>query len=390
MVTPELNILNVLDYSPPFYGGVGVHLDALGDEMRERGHRLHLAFPREREWFGNARRHASSVRDMPSIRSPIRNGFGRTVRELITAERVDLVHLHFSYAMALSNTISRIRVPLVYHWHNPPRALLRSSAATGWIRNDPFSTSERLTRFVSQSANRALARIGDLAIQRHVVISKEIETLLVESRWIRPEKILCLPNALPALPDQPAEWRERPRPFVLGSVANFREQKDHPTLLRAFSRCVSVDPDLRLDLVGDGETRRRMEALARELGVEPFVRFLGHVHNPEAAYRGMDAFVLSTHYEGQGLVILEAMGHGLPVIATDLPSIRETLPDGEHALLVSPGDPEALADSILSLVRDPALRGALAQRSRATALAARTPRQWAQRLGDLYESIADR
>lgn len=385
----SLNILNVLDYSPPFYGGVGAHLNALGNEAGARGYRLHLAFPRERDWFEDASRHASSVSVISSIRDPFRRGFAASLREMIRTERIDVVHLHFSFALAVACALGRCGVPIVYHWHNPPRALLRNSDA--WISDNRASdvgkTAGRVKDRLSRSASGIFARVGDVAVKRHIVISREIEALLAQHLWTRRGKIVYLPNALPQIPERPADFRSSPSPFVLGSVANFRRQKDHVTLLRAFARCVQAEPDLRLELVGDGETRPRIEELARELGIESFVRFLGHVEDPDEAYRRTDAFALSTHYEGQGLVILEAMGHGLPIMATDLPSIRETLKEPGQALLFPPGDSSALAESILRLVRDSSLRENLARRSRAAALDALTPDGWARQVVTVYESV---
>lgn len=283
---------------------------------------------------------------------------------------------------------------MVYHWHSPPKALLAPGSRRIEEDSREREESREKARFDgikavwSRSASGALARLGDTVIDRHVAISAEIETLLTRSRWTRPEKILRLPNALPDRPERAAQFRDRPEPFVLGSVANFRVEKDHPTLLRAFARCLAHMPDLRLDLVGEGETRLRMQALAQELGIESRVRFLGNLDDPRPAYREMDAFLLSTHYEGHCLVILEAMAHGLSVIATDLPSVRETLAGGELGLLVAPRDPEALCRSILRIVSDRELRSSLAVRSRSAALAMPTTQDWAKTLADLYESLA--
>jgi glycosyltransferase involved in cell wall biosynthesis len=384
----SLNVLNVLDYCPPFYGGFGVHLDSLGDDLQERGHFLHLAFPRTRDWFDHASRHAASVRVIPSIHRPIQNGFAPELRNLVRQEHVDVIHLHFSYALALAIALHwPLRVPILYHWHNPPKALLPLDSRHDLGRGSSPRVPDRVSGQVVRQASGFFARIGDTIIRKHIVIGKEIETLLLRSRWTQPDKIVHLPNGLPTLPQKIADWREHPRPFVLGSVANFREQKDHPTLLRAFARCVAEDPGLRLDLVGDGPTRSRIHRLARELGIESRVRFLGYLDDPSWVYCQMDAFVHSTHYEGQGLVILEAMAHALPVIATDLPCIREMLPNLDYGLLVPPRDANALAASILKVVREPHLRKILAVRSRAEALGARSPRQWAQTLANLYESV---
>ncbi|MEZ4653276.1 MAG: glycosyltransferase [Candidatus Eisenbacteria bacterium] len=231
------------------------------------------------------------------------------------------------------------------------------------------------------------ARSGDGIIRRHVAVSGEIRDLLVEHRWTRPRKIVCIPNRLPRMPNGAAGRIVERRELVVGSVANFREQKDHATLLRAFARCLQHRSDIRLLLVGDGTTRPAALALARELGIEARVDFRGYMGVPDAAYREMDVFVLSSHYEGQGIVVLEAMAHGLPVVATDLPAIRETMEGCEMEMLVPSRDPDAMSSAILKLLESPSLRADMAQMARRAAARLGSTEDWARSLIDLYTAV---
>jgi glycosyltransferase involved in cell wall biosynthesis len=335
------------------------------------------------------------VLELPSIVKPLRSGFAAALRHVVQRERIDVIHLHFSFALPVAVAIGRHRdhlPPIFYHWHNPPKALLLQPPFGGMGRTGSRRSATlrgAITRAVIRPVSGLIARLGDTAIEAHIVISAEIENLLLRSGWANAGKILRLPNSVPAIPKEPVQVRDRPDPFVFGSVANFRPQKDHITLLHAFQRSVAEEPGLRLDLVGDGPTRPENERLARELGIDSRVRFLGYLGDPSEAYRQMDAFVLSTHYEGQVLVVLEAMGHGLPVIATDIPTIRETL-DHTRALLVPPGDVGEMAASLLRLARDSALRQSLAAQSRRTALSAPSVEDWAVSLMRLYEATTMR
>lgn len=372
-------VLGVLHYSPDFYGGMGAHLDALAAVLAARGHRLLLAFPRERPWFARARAHGAEVFALPSIVQPLRSGFRADLRRIVAERNVDVVHVHFSFALPLALALRspgewfgrRARIPLVYHWHNPPKVLQEAGARRG---------RDRL--------HTVTARWGDTVIDRHVTVSAEIEELLLSHHWTARRKLMHVPNGLPGRPEHPVAVRDRPMPFVLGSVANFRPQKDHATLLRAFDIVRSGEHDVVLHLVGDGPTRPEMEALARELGIEARVRFLGSLPDPAAALRAMDAFVLATHFEGHPLVLLEAMSHGLPIIATDLASVRSVLTAPSLGLLVPPRNPEALAEAIRSLVADAGIRRGLAERAWAHARALPSVGDWAETMADLYEELA--
>ncbi len=146
--------------------------------------------------------------------------------------------------------------------------------------------------------------------------------------------------------------------IVVSMVAGFRRQKDHATLLRAMAL---VPAGVELWLAGEGETMAEMQALAQELGVMDRVKFLGRCEDIPAILRQSDIAVLSSHYEGQPMSLIEAMAAGLPVVASDVAGIHETV--GDAGILVPHGDAEALAKAIRRLAEDEGLRKELSERS---------------------------
>ena len=140
-------------------------------------------------------------------------------------------------------------------------------------------------------------------------------------------------------------------PLVI--VARLNPVKDIGTLLRALVIAIRDEPGLRLELAGDGPSRAELEQLARELGLDAAVRFLGEVQDVPAVLRNARAFVLSSISEGISLTLLEAMARGLPIIATRVGGNPEVIVDGQTGWLVPAGDPDALAGAILRLWRDP-------------------------------------
>lgn len=134
--------------------------------------------------------------------------------------------------------------------------------------------------------------------------------------------------------------------LVLLAVGRLYPQKDYPNLLRAFRLLpsTSLGRKLRLDIVGDGPERSKLEALAKKLGVEDRVRFLGVRSDVPSLMKRADIFVLSSAWEGFGLVVAEAMACGRRVVATDCGGVAEVL--GDNGVLVAPHDCEKLAQGI--------------------------------------------
>lgn len=135
--------------------------------------------------------------------------------------------------------------------------------------------------------------------------------------------------------------------FILIQVSSFREQKDQPTVIKALS---FLPDNVKLLLVGDGYLRKKNEEEARRLGIEKRVLFLGIRNDIPELLRYADVCVLSSHYEGFGLAVLEGMASGRPSIATDVSGVREIVND--HGLLFKPGDAQELANHILKLYED--------------------------------------
>jgi glycosyltransferase involved in cell wall biosynthesis len=145
-------------------------------------------------------------------------------------------------------------------------------------------------------------------------------------------------------------------------VGRLAEQKGHRFLLEAMPAILSEHSDALLLLAGDGHLLRDLQDRARPLG--DHVSFLGVREDVPPLMAAADLFVFPSLWEGQGNALLEAMAIGAPIVATDIPSTRETVTDGEHALLVPPGDAAALAAAVNRLLADPALAARLADAAR--------------------------
>lgn len=162
------------------------------------------------------------------------------------------------------------------------------------------------------------------------------------------------------------------RPVILG-IGRLHKQKDFATLLRAFS-LVLEHRDARLVILGEGEEREQLEALAQELGISSRTSLPGFKENPYPFIRNSRVLVLSSAWEGPSLVLPEAMALGTPVIATRVPGGSvEILGGGRWGSLVIPGDPSALAAAMLDVLSKPPDESALRHRAWAFSVEAVIP-----------------
>jgi glycosyltransferase involved in cell wall biosynthesis len=143
--------------------------------------------------------------------------------------------------------------------------------------------------------------------------------------------------------------------MTLGRLDALERLKGVDEVIDVLPRLLESKPDLAYLVVGDGSDRKRLEAKATALGLANHVVFAGHVADAEKAdhYRLADAYVMPSRGEGLGIVFLEAMACGIPVVASKSDGGREVLGDGALGLLVDPSDAAELEAAILRAVDTP-------------------------------------
>lgn len=148
-------------------------------------------------------------------------------------------------------------------------------------------------------------------------------------------------------------WFAPGMPPVIITVGRLTQQKDHETLLLAFKK-VREECEVNLLILGEGEERPFLEALVSKMNLQNDVSMPGFVNNPYPYMSNADVFVLSSRWEGFGIVIAEAMACGTPVVSTDCPSgPAEILENGRYGKLVPVGDSDAVAEAILETLSHP-------------------------------------
>ncbi len=138
------------------------------------------------------------------------------------------------------------------------------------------------------------------------------------------------------------------------SVGRLSKQKNYAASLRAFSM---LDADVEYTILGEGDDRADLEELAGSLGISDKVSFAGHKPDIMPFLQDADIFLIPSLWEGFGLAAVEGMNAGLPLVASDVPGLREVVGTaGGCGLLVAPSEPEAIAVALEALISDPQKR----------------------------------
>jgi sugar transferase (PEP-CTERM/EpsH1 system associated) len=236
--------------------------------------------------------------------------------------RVDVVHTHDSK-------------PLIY---GTPAARLAGVRRVVHMRH--------FTRLPSMSRRQTLlARFASRLVNDYVCVSEE-SARVAKEEGVPAERVRTIPNGI----DLERFKYTGPNPHSPAVVVGrLSPEKDLGNLVRAVALITRQKPAFRLEIAGAGPCRAELEQLAKEVGVESQVSFLGEVRDVAGLLSRASMFVLPSLTEGISLTLLEAMACGLPIVATRVGGTPEVVIDGQTGLLVPPADPAALARAILEV-----------------------------------------
>jgi glycosyltransferase involved in cell wall biosynthesis len=175
--------------------------------------------------------------------------------------------------------------------------------------------------------------------------------------------------------------------LLIGSVCRLIEQKGLIYGLQGFAQIAGQFPTAHYVIAGDGPLRAELEAAAQALHLAAWVHFLGWRSDAHAIFAALDLLLAPSLWEGFGLVFLEAMALGVPILGTRVSAIPEVVIDGETGWLVPPRDPDAIAAALREALSDPALRRARGENGRQRLLAHFTVQAMVERTLAVYRSL---
>lgn len=201
-----------------------------------------------------------------------------------------------------------------------------------------------------------------------------------------PIEIIPNPAPHPAPPDSARSRRAITEGCRFIAVGRLAPQKGFDVLLQAAALAKAHNPHFTVTVVGDGPSKRDLEWMMLRLGLEDTVHFLGARSDVSDLLAASDVFVSSSRWEGLSVALLEAMAHGLAVVATTVGDTPLAL--GDSGWRVPPEDPAALASAMVEMASNSNLRQVLGESASARVLCEFKPEAWSERLADFYWRVA--
>ena len=357
-------------------GGVGTHVAELSANLRERGvdvtvvtHPLtaqRFDFGRSRLWWPGSNGWVCTLRDL------------RLLRRLVSTS--DIVHAHghqgalLASLATLANRSRRDRPKLIVTQHN---AVLRGSGQQGLKRLVQRWVAHRcdLVTGVSRDLVEEALGFGARRAELADVPSPRVPELLAQAPADRPTRARIRASLLSSL----SLGQQDPALPLVVTISRIAPQKNLPVLVEAAARMRTVCTWV---VLGDGEPELLAQLQEQVRTLAAPVQFLGARRDADQWLRAAEVFVLPSEWEGQPLVVQEAMAAGTPVVATDVGGLHDMV--SGTGLLVIPGDPGEIAKATDRVLADSGLRDDLAARGRLAATALPVGRDTASKWLALY------
>lgn len=343
----------------PTIGGSGAVATELGKALADKGHQVHFIVSdipfRLGTYHQNIFIHEMDTMNYPVLRTPPHDfTLAALMADVISQHDLDILHAHYALPFAVCGILAKRmlpehRVKLVTTLHGTDVTVLAQDKSLYRVIKLGIEQSDAVTAVSHSLVDQTKEVFG---------IHRDIECVhnFIDSNVFQPKK-------QPELRKCFAEPGEK----VLLHISNFRKVKRLPDLIAVFKRVNEQIPS-RLMLVGEGPELNTVRTLVSDYGLTERVSFLGKQDEVAPLFESADLFVLPSEKESFGLVALEAMSCGVPVIASNAGGIPEVVIHGQTGFISGIGDVESMAQDAVQLLTDGALYRYMSEESRKRAV----------------------
>lgn len=328
---------------------------------------------------GELRKRADDVEVFPLVpRSEVDLSAGWKLARLIGRLQPDIIHAHDPHGVAMAGMALSLEAASRWKHGRKAPALIASRRVDFHLRGNAFSRWKyrQVDAFICASDAIRQMLVGDgVSVDRAVTVHEGIDVDRID--------------AAPRVNVHEALWLPHGAPLV-GNVAALVPHKGQRYLIEAAHLVVQKIPDARFVILGEGELREHLEHLVREHHLEKHVLLPGFRTDVIGCIKGFDLFVMSSVTEGLGTSLLDAMACRTAIVGTKAGGIPEVVAPGDTGLLVEPRSARGLADAIIRLLQDPALRRQMAEAGYARVRNRFTVERMVAETAAVYERIARR
>lgn len=325
--------------------GVPFHVLRLAKGLLRKGFGVILIAP-PGKLIELARKEKISTTEI-AMKGPLDWGAVRNIERELRRLKPDIVHTHGMRGGWLGRLASRnIKCKKVYTEH---------------LWTPTFHLKNRAYEIFQLRGLKFMDRYTDCTI----AVSKSVSDFLINNLGFNKEKIHIIPNGInPRFLKAKLLKKPKDSPIVIGSVGSLNNSKNHQVSIKAIAKVIKNNPDLNLHLqiIGEGPTRKSLEALAKREGIEDRVHLVGKVKDIMDRFQHFSIYLNCSLSETFGLAVGEAMALGLPVIASDIAALRYLV--GDAGILVDAKDPDKIAEKVSLLIKDKKLGKKLGEKAK--------------------------
>jgi len=326
---------------------------------------------------------------------------GNFESEKIQVHRLNVKHKHDPRHLTQLKKIIKLESPALIHAHiwNPAScryaytAAKKTSTPLIITEHDPFRLSP-IKQALKKRQLKNTKKIISISKQNEKLLkelypehAKKLHTILngIDTTWWQSQLLGFTERDIKEV--KISQFHARKDTLIIISVAALHERKGINYLIEAMPKITSEFPNVKLVIVGEGPERTKLEKLIKKLDQERHIQLLGHINSTAPLMKSANIFCLPSKREAFGLVNLEAMITGLPIVATKVGGIPEIIEDNENGILIEPENSEAIAEALKKLVKSESLREKLGKRGLEIVKSRFSAKKMAEEYGKIYDKI---